>query len=99
MYGTVARIVLKPGSRERFIALWHEVDAQGFPGRVAEYLYRSDTDPDELYLAVVFASAEAYRRNAESPAMDASYRRLRELMVADPEWHVVYAHPGDAKEA
>jgi hypothetical protein len=26
MYGTVARIVLKPGMGERFIALWHEID-------------------------------------------------------------------------
>jgi quinol monooxygenase YgiN len=82
--------------RERFLALWNEIDAQGFPGRVAEYLYQSDADPDVLYLAVVFASEEAYRSNAESPAMDASYRRLRELMATDPEWHdgaVIFAHP------
>lgn len=96
MYGTVARMVLKPGMRERFVALWREIDAPGFPGRVAEYLYRSDTDPDELYLAVVFASEEACRKNAENPAMDASYRRVRELMAVDPEWHdgaVIFAHP------
>ena len=85
MYGTVARIVLKPGMRERFLALWREIDAQGFPGRMAEYLYQSDSDPDELFMTVVFANEEAYRRNAESPAMDVSYRRLRELMVDDAE--------------
>lgn len=96
MYGTVARMVLKPGMREQFVALWREIDGPGFPGRVAEYLYQSDTNPDELYLAVVFASEEEYRRNAESPAMDASYRRVRELMTADPEWHdgaVLFANP------
>jgi quinol monooxygenase YgiN len=96
MYGTVARMVLKPGMREQFVALWREIDEQEFPGQVAEYLYGSDADPDELYLAVVFTSEEAYRRNAESPAMDASYRRVRELMVADPEWHdgtVLFANP------
>jgi quinol monooxygenase YgiN len=96
MYGTVARIVLKPRMGEQFLALWREIDAQGFPGRVAEYLYRSDSDPDELFMTVVFASEEAYRRNAESPAMDVSYRRLRELMVDDAEWHdgeVIFAHP------
>jgi quinol monooxygenase YgiN len=96
MFGTVARIVLKPGMQERFAVLWREVDAPGFPGRVAEYLYRSDSDPDELYLAVVFESEEAYRRNAESPAMNASYRRLRALMAEDPEWHdgaIIFAHP------
>jgi hypothetical protein len=28
--------------------------------------------------------------------MDASYRRMRELLAADPEWHdgqVIFAHP------
>jgi hypothetical protein len=96
MYGTVARIILKPGMHERFLALWREIDAQGFTWRVAEYLYRSDKDPDALHLAVVFASEEAYRRNAGSPETDVSYRRLRELMVDDPEWHdgeVIFAHP------
>jgi quinol monooxygenase YgiN len=95
MYGTVSRMVLKPGMRERFMAVWHEIEEQGFLGRVAEYLYQSDADPDELYLAVVFESEETYRRNAESPTMDVSYRRLRELMVDDPEWHdgaVIFAH-------
>jgi quinol monooxygenase YgiN len=96
MYGTVARLVLRPGMRERFVALWRESDAPGFAGRVAEYLYQSDADPDELYLAVVFASEEEYRTNAENPAMDASYPRVRELMAAHPEWHdcaVIFAHP------
>lgn len=96
MYGTVARIALMPGKHEEFLALWREIDAQGFPGRVAEYLYRSDDDPDTLYLAVVFEGEEAYRHNAASPAMDTSYRQLRELMVHDPEWHdgaVIFAHP------
>jgi quinol monooxygenase YgiN len=95
MYGTVARIVLRTGMREQFLALWREIDTPGFPGRVAEYLYQSDADTDELFLAVVFESAETYRRNAASPAMDASYRRLRALMAHDPEWHdgaVIFAH-------
>jgi quinol monooxygenase YgiN len=96
MYGTVARMVLKPGMRERFMTLWREIEEGGLPGRVAEYLYQSDTDPDELFMAVAFESEEAYRRNSESPAMDASYRRMRELLAADPEWHdgqVIFAHP------
>lgn len=96
MYGTVARMVLKPGMRDRFMALGREVEAQGIPGWVAEYMYQSDTNPDEVFMAVVFESREAYRKNAESPAMDASYRRMRELLAADPEWHdgeVIYSHP------
>jgi len=96
MYGTVARMLIKPGMREQFLALGREIENQGIPGWVAEYLYQSDSNPDEVFMTVVFESKEAYRKNAESPEMDASYRRLRELLAADPEWHdgeIIYSHP------
>jgi heme-degrading monooxygenase HmoA len=57
------------------------------PGFVTQYVYRSDVDPNEYWLAVVFESKEAYRANAASPAQDITYRRLRELLTDDPEWH------------
>lgn len=94
MYGTIARLLLKPGMREQYLALAREIEAPGIPGWVAEYLYQSDANPDELFMAVVFESEEAYRKNAESPGMDAAYRRMRAMLAADPEWHdgtVVYA--------
>lgn len=99
MYGTVARLQLKPGMQQQFEALGREIEAQGIPGWVAEYLYQSDSNPDELFMAVVFESKEAYQKNAESPEQDAIYRRMREMLTADPEWHdgeVIYAKPQDA---
>jgi quinol monooxygenase YgiN len=96
MYGTVARLLLKPGAYEQFMALGREIEAQGIPGWVGEYVYRSDSNPDELFMAVVFESKEAYRENAESAGSAATYERMRALLAADPEWHdgaVVYAKP------
>jgi len=96
MYGTIARLLLKPGMREQYLALAREIETRAIPGWVAEYLYQSDANPDELFMAVVFASEEAYRQNAASPEMDAAYQRMRAMLAADPEWHdgaVVYAKP------
>lgn len=96
MYGTVARLILKTGMYDQFMALGREVEAQGIPGWVGEYIYRSDSNPDELFMAVVFESKEAYRKNAESPESAATYGRMRALLTADPEWHdgeVVYVKP------
>jgi hypothetical protein len=32
-------------------------------------------------------SKEAYTSNANTPEQDARFRRLREFMETDPEWH------------
>lgn len=96
MYGTIARLMLKPGMHERFMQEGQAVETQGIPGWVASYTYRSDANPDAYFMAVVFESEQAYRKNAASPEQDANYRRLRELLAADPEWHdgsVVFAVP------
>jgi quinol monooxygenase YgiN len=87
MYGTVARFQVKPGSEEALRRLSSDPAYQEVPGWVGEIVYRSDSDPNEYYLAVVFESKEAYWANAQSPEQDARYCELRELMAADPEWH------------
>ena len=72
-----------------------EEDLQ-IPGYVAQYVYRLDADPDELYLTVLFDSREAYHANAASPDQAARYEELVALMAAPPEWHdgeVIFAHP------
>jgi len=44
--------------------------------------------PDcRFQLQRVFESREAYQRNAAGPEWDARFRRMRELLVSDPEWH------------
>jgi quinol monooxygenase YgiN len=87
MYGTVARLQVKPGMQEQFRALGQEISKNPPPGHVAFYVYQMDADPTEYYLTVVFESKAAYHANAASPEQDAEYRKLRALLRADPEWH------------
>jgi len=86
MYGTIARFRAKPGMDQQLMDLAEE-QAKDIPGWVANYVYRMDADPNEYYLAVMFEGKEAYVANAGSPEQNARYRKLRELMENDPEWH------------
>ena len=95
MYGTVARMRLKPGAEQKMLDLMRAEAEVGIPGDRGTIVYRSDRDPNEFYLAVVFESREAYRANAESPEMHTRYLEYRELLDADPEWHdgeIVYSN-------
>lgn len=87
MYGTIARLKVKPGQMEAFAGAMAEINRTPPPGSVAIYGYRMDADPDELYLAVVFESKEAYRANAESPETHADYLKWSAFLTAEPEWH------------
>jgi quinol monooxygenase YgiN len=87
MYGTVARLQAKPGTRAEIEATIEEAKARTVPGLVADYIYHLDVAPDEYYLVAVFTDKAAYIANANSPEQDAQYRRLRALLIADPEWH------------
>ena len=85
MYGTVARLHVTAGAEEEIQRI-NDASA-AIPGLVSSVVYRSDTDPQEYWLAVVFESKDAYRRNAESPEQNARYEQLRALLDAEPEWH------------
>ena len=87
MYGTVARLRLKPGMEEQFIAFDQNEQAANIPGYVGGYVYRMDNEPDVYYLAVAFESKEAYVANATSPEQDARYREMLGFLESEPEWH------------
>ncbi len=86
MYGTVARMRVKPGSEAALRKLTEE-QARDIPGLVGDYVYRIDNEPDVYYLAVMFESKEAYVSNAQSPEQHARYQQYREYLQDDPEWH------------
>jgi heme-degrading monooxygenase HmoA len=87
MYGTVARLHVKPGSDARLNEITSSFGSLHVPGFVATYLYQTDAGSNEYYLAVVFDSKASYAANAESPEQNARYLEMRELLAADPEWH------------
>lgn len=87
MYGTVARMRVKAGAFEEIQALAESFEEDPAAGMVAQYVYRMDTDPQEIYLAVVFDSKEAYFANAASPEQHARFEQLVALLEGPPEWH------------
>jgi quinol monooxygenase YgiN len=94
MYGTVARIKTKPGMEAKLKEAMKKFDTRYVPGAINAYMYRTDANPDEYYLVAVFQDKDTYLANAESPEQDKEYNQLRELLVADPEWHdgeIVYS--------
>jgi quinol monooxygenase YgiN len=54
MYGTIARLRIKPGKEAELRQLGQEMTAQPPPGSIFSYVYRTDADPQELYLVVGF---------------------------------------------
>ncbi len=95
MYGTVARLRLKPGMEERFQQFGREA-AGAIPGLVFQHVYRTDADPQAYYLVVGFENKEAYQANATSAEQQARYEQYRALLEAEPEWHdgeIVFSSP------
>jgi len=89
MYGTVARIKVKPGMDEQLAELSRTWARSEFErsGQVAELIFKVDDRPDEYIIVAAFPDRVSYRTNAEHPATNANYQRLRALLVADPEWN------------
>ncbi len=87
MYGTVARLRVKPGMEAKFVEIGRAIEAARIPGNVASYIYQMDADPHEYYLAVVFTDKAAYRANSESPEQNKRFLELMTVLEGVPEWH------------
>jgi hypothetical protein len=83
MYGTIARIKVKPGMLERLMAWGQEQPADAG----AMLIYQSDHDPNELWLVIAAESREAYRARSESPEQHEQYLQMMQYLAAEPEWH------------
>ena len=55
-------------------------------GAIGGLLMRPDNRTGELIGVAIFQDKATYEANADNPAQDGWYRRLRELLEADPEW-------------
>jgi hypothetical protein len=87
MYGTVARLRIKPGMEEAFQAESKRQEARQLPGGVASYVYQMDGDSSEFFLVVMFESKEAYVANAQDPRQHEDYLHLMGFLAAEPEWN------------
>jgi heme-degrading monooxygenase HmoA len=86
LYGTVAKMKLKPGAEEKMMQAMQGSEP-GRVGHVATYVFKSDADPNVHFVTTIFESKSAYQAFADSPEQDKRFRQLRELLDADPEWH------------
>jgi len=87
MYGTIARLQVKPGAEKQLQEAMAAIGSRKVPGFVATYLYRLDEKPNVLMLAVLFADRDSYTRNADDPAQGREYAVMRGFLESDPEWH------------
>lgn len=87
MYGTIARLRVKPGMESALMEQLRAFEGLRVPGFITAHLYRMDDDPQEYYMVVLFQDRATYMSNAESSEQDARYRQMRALLESDPEWH------------
>jgi quinol monooxygenase YgiN len=87
MYGTIAKLKVKPGQMQALKSHMTSVSSRQAPGFLAANVYQMDADPNVLYLTVMFENKETYVTNAKSPGADADFKRMMQFLVADPEWH------------
>jgi hypothetical protein len=89
MYGTIARMQVLPGHEAELNAMgetFQQDRAGQVDGFVVSYLLTPDKGGDERLLFAIFRDREAYWKNAEDPAQDAFYQKMRAHLAADPEW-------------
>jgi quinol monooxygenase YgiN len=87
MFGTVARYRVKPGQEKELLGVIRGFEEDPPAGWVYHTMFRSATDPNELWISVVFEDEDAYRKNASSPEMDKQYRKMMAHLQDEPEWH------------
>ena len=89
MFGTVARIKVKPGMDEALSELGATLARQEFErsGQLTEMIFKLENCPGEYLIVAAFPDRETYFANAEHPNTINNYARMRELLVADPEWN------------
>lgn len=86
MYGTIARMRVKPG-KEADLAKFGSEMAPNIPGVVFEHVFKMDANPNEYMMVVGFKDKAAYRANAESPEQHQRYQQYVALLESEPEWH------------
>lgn len=86
MYGTIARMKLKPRAEAEMTRLIRETAPQ-IPGFAFQHIYKLDAGSNDYLILVGFESKEAYVANANSPEQHERYEQYMNLLAAPPEWN------------
>jgi quinol monooxygenase YgiN len=90
MYGTVARMQVKPGQEAALAAIneqWMRERKPEALGMIADYILKSERVPGEWFVMAIFDTQENYRKNAADPEQHRQYQQMRALLERDPEWN------------
>ena len=96
MYGTVARMRIKPGAEEKLKAEMQSYQSLNVPGYLSSTVYRLDAGGDEYILAVAFTDKESYEKNADDPEQDKRFQQMMTWLAAEPQWmdgEIIYRTP------
>ena len=87
MYGTVARLKVKPGQMEAMKKHMSAVSSKSSPGFVSVNVYQMDANSNELLVSIAFKNKETYVANANRPETNSEFEKMVQLLSAEPEWH------------
>jgi hypothetical protein len=93
MYGTIARMKVKPGALPALKSMSEDARRR-VKGYLGSFVYQMDKDPNEIFMVVLFNSKQEYFANADSPEQNVEYEKMSMFLTAEPEWHdgeVLYA--------
>jgi len=86
VYGTIARMKVTRENLSGLRAQFAEMEQREVPGFVGSHILEPDGWDDEILLVVFFEDKDSYVRNADDPAQNADYLKMRAFLEADPEW-------------
>lgn len=86
MYGTIAKMKLKPGAEDKIMQVMGDSD-NGAEGHVSTFVFKSDADPNVHFVTTVFESKDAYKKFADSPEQNKRFHQIKDLLAGEPEWH------------
>ena len=87
MFGTVARMKMKPGSMDEMRRLGQQQEERNAEGFQVMLTFQSQKDPDEVWLVIGFKDEATYRANANDPQTSKMAGEMANLMAGPPEWH------------
>jgi antibiotic biosynthesis monooxygenase (ABM) superfamily enzyme len=98
MYGTIARIKVKPDKVRELYALGQQWDDQRkrVPGFISTEILWEERETGRALMIVRFTNKELYFQNANSPEQHQFYLRMRACLESDPEWNDGYYDKWDS---
>jgi heme-degrading monooxygenase HmoA len=85
MFGTLGRMKVKPGKLGDLLAHLQDPRMAAMPGHRGSYVLVSE-EGEEVALAVMYESRDAYVAMVHDPATEANYPKLLEHLQGEPEW-------------